>query len=107
MYDGGQMSFQVPAGLLEQAAGKVNARADAVGAANLAGAVDRVSAAMPGGAAAEQARAAGDSWRRTLSAWAADGHEYAKDLVDSAKTYEGVEQSNRSSFTGRALRGVN
>jgi len=105
--DGGQMSFQVPAELMEQAAGKVNVRADAVGAVNLAGLADRVSAAMPGGAAADQARAAGDSWRSTLSAWAADGHEYAKDLADSAKTYEGVEQSNKSSFAGRALRGVN
>lgn len=98
------MSFQVPAESLARAARKVNARADAVGAANLAGAVDRVSAAMPGGAAAEQARAAGDSWRCTLSAWAADGHEYAKGLVDSAMTYEGVEQANKSSFAGRALR---
>jgi hypothetical protein len=61
---------------------------------------------MPGGAAAEQARVAGDSWRSTLSAWAADGHEYAKDLTDSAKTYEGVEQVNMTSFTGRALRSV-
>lgn len=100
------MGFQAPAELLEQAAGKVNVRADAVGAANLAGPADRVSAAMPGGAAAEQARAAGDSWRSTLSAWAADGHEYAKDMADSAKTYEGVEQANKSNFTGRALRGV-
>ena len=42
---------------------------------------------------------AGDSWRITLSAWAADGHEYAKDLAYSAKTYADVEQTNTSGFS--------
>lgn len=100
------MGFQATVELLQQAAGKVNGRADAVGAANLAGPADRVADAMPGGAAAEQARAVAESWRTTLSAWAADAHEYAKDLADSATTYQGVEQTNEAGFTGRSLKGA-
>ena len=104
--EGASVGFQATVELLRQAAGKVNGRADAVGAANLAGPAERVAESMPGGTAAGQARELAEAWRTTLSAWAAGAHEYAKDLADSADTYHDVEQTNEAGLNSRAPRGV-
>lgn len=100
------MGFEATTDLLRQAADKVDGRAEAVASADLAGPADRVAESMPGGAAAGQARELSGAWRTTLSGWAADIREYAKDLADSAATYQEGDQTNETRFSGVTPRGV-